>query len=93
MIMQRARATQFHAPIARCCEAGIDTLNYRVPFKFRDSDATRARPARRVRAPARARVSLLAIGGAASIGLRVRFRRSDPRKRNLNFGGLGRRRS
>jgi hypothetical protein len=55
MIMQRARATQFHAPIARCCEAGIDTLNYRVPFKFRDSDATRARPARRVRAPARAR--------------------------------------
>jgi len=44
MIMQRARATQFHAPIARCCEAGIDTLNYRVPFKFRDSDATRASP-------------------------------------------------
>jgi hypothetical protein len=39
------------------------------------------------------RVSLLAIGGAALIGLRVRFRRSDPRKRNLNFGGLGRRRS
>jgi hypothetical protein len=39
------------------------------------------------RSPARARVSLLAIGGAALIGLRVRFRRSDPRKRNLNFGG------
>ena len=32
-----SRATQFHTPIARCCKAGIDTLNYRVSFKFRDS--------------------------------------------------------
>jgi len=35
--VEYSQATQFHTPIARCCKAGIDTLNYRVRFKFRDS--------------------------------------------------------
>jgi hypothetical protein len=34
MPMERARATEYRSALARCCQAGIDTLSYHASLEF-----------------------------------------------------------